>query len=156
MYALSLHSHYRSNAQDDSLAQQVEHIPFKDGVLGSSPRRITKTKRKVLIIKLLRFSFYNFAPHLHHWISRTVLPLAAASSLILFFAFQKKTTRRWFGLSSFLLYPLYPSVHYTFCLNKFSLFLHILYKDQIKLIVMAIQWRFKNRFSNTLHILYKY
>ena len=25
----------------DSLAQQVEHIPFKDGVLGSSPRRIT-------------------------------------------------------------------------------------------------------------------
>ena len=42
MYALSLHSHYRSNAQDDSLAQQVEHIPFKDGVLGSNPRRITK------------------------------------------------------------------------------------------------------------------
>ena len=27
---------------DDSVAQQVEHIPFKDGVLGSSPRRITK------------------------------------------------------------------------------------------------------------------
>ena len=26
----------------DSLAQQVEHIPFKDGVLGSSPKRITK------------------------------------------------------------------------------------------------------------------
>ena len=26
---------------NDSLAQQVEHIPFKDGVLGSSPRRIT-------------------------------------------------------------------------------------------------------------------
>ena len=26
----------------DSLAQQVEHIPFKDGVLGSNPRRITK------------------------------------------------------------------------------------------------------------------
>ena len=25
----------------DSLAQQVEHIPFKDGVLGSSPKRIT-------------------------------------------------------------------------------------------------------------------
>ena len=22
---------------DDSVAQQVEHIPFKDGVLGSSP-----------------------------------------------------------------------------------------------------------------------
>ncbi len=39
---ISLHPHYRSNAQDDSLAQQVEHIPFKDGVLGSNPRRITK------------------------------------------------------------------------------------------------------------------
>ena len=38
---ISLHPHYRSNAQDDSLAQQVEHIPFKDGVLGSNPRRIT-------------------------------------------------------------------------------------------------------------------
>ena len=26
----------------DSLAQQVEHIPFKDGVVGSSPTRITQ------------------------------------------------------------------------------------------------------------------
>ena len=26
----------------DSVAQQVEHIPFKDGVLGSSPSWITK------------------------------------------------------------------------------------------------------------------
>ena len=34
--------HYRSNTQNDSLAQQVEHIPFKDGVLGSNPRRITE------------------------------------------------------------------------------------------------------------------
>jgi hypothetical protein len=25
----------------DSVAQQVEHIPFKDGVLGSRPSRIT-------------------------------------------------------------------------------------------------------------------
>lgn len=33
---------------DDSLAQQVEHIPFKDGVLGSSPRWITKGKSKIL------------------------------------------------------------------------------------------------------------
>ena len=41
---ISLHPHYRSNAQDDSLAQQVEHIPFKDGVLGSNPRRITKER----------------------------------------------------------------------------------------------------------------
>ena len=27
--------------QGDSVAQQVEHIPFKDGVLGSSPSWIT-------------------------------------------------------------------------------------------------------------------
>ena len=27
--------------KDDSVAQQVEHIPFKDGVLGSSPSWIT-------------------------------------------------------------------------------------------------------------------
>ena len=29
----------------DSLAQQVEHIPFKDGVLGSSPKWITEEKK---------------------------------------------------------------------------------------------------------------
>ena len=29
----------------DSLAQQVEHIPFKDGVVGSSPTRITMRER---------------------------------------------------------------------------------------------------------------
>ena len=45
---ISLHTHYKSNAQDDSLAQQVEHIPFKDGVLGSNPRRITESLRKKL------------------------------------------------------------------------------------------------------------
>ena len=32
----------------DSLAQQVEHIPFKDGVLGSNPRWITSQKSAVL------------------------------------------------------------------------------------------------------------
>ena len=41
---IPLHPHYRSNASDDSLAQQVEHIPFKDGVLGSNPRRITNQR----------------------------------------------------------------------------------------------------------------
>ncbi len=30
------------NYKDDSVAQQVEHIPFKDGVLGSNPSMITK------------------------------------------------------------------------------------------------------------------
>ena len=32
----------------DSLAQQVEHIPFKDGVLGSNPRWITKVQKDKL------------------------------------------------------------------------------------------------------------
>lgn len=30
--------------KDDSVAQQVEHIPFKDGVLGSNPSWFTSTK----------------------------------------------------------------------------------------------------------------
>ena len=30
----------------DSVAQLVEHIPFKDGVLGSSPSWITEEKRQ--------------------------------------------------------------------------------------------------------------
>ena len=42
-----MHSHYKSNAQDDSLAQLVEHNTFNVGVLGSSPRRITETIRKI-------------------------------------------------------------------------------------------------------------
>ena len=29
------------NYKDDSVAQQVEHIPFMDGVLGSSPSWVT-------------------------------------------------------------------------------------------------------------------
>ena len=41
---LSLHPN--STRIGDSLAQQVEHIPFKDGVLGSNPRRITHTNGK--------------------------------------------------------------------------------------------------------------
>jgi hypothetical protein len=32
----------RKNRNIDSIAQQVEHIPFKDGVLGSSPSWITQ------------------------------------------------------------------------------------------------------------------
>ena len=49
---------------DDSLAQQVEHIPFKDGVLGSNPRWITNCKENVwgfnqksLLINRLEGSF---------------------------------------------------------------------------------------------------
>lgn len=61
--------------------------------------------------------------------------------VLYFFAFQKKSYP-----TLILIYPpssLYPPVHYTFGLNKFSLFLHILYKDQIKLILMPIQWSLK-------------
>ncbi len=34
--------HPQKQEANDSLAQQVEHRPFKAGVLGSNPRRITK------------------------------------------------------------------------------------------------------------------
>ena len=37
----------RMHLEVDSLAQQVEHIPFKDGVLGSSPKRITNNQCKM-------------------------------------------------------------------------------------------------------------
>ena len=36
--------------KNDSLAQQVEHIPFKDGVLGSNPRRITLISKSYIIL----------------------------------------------------------------------------------------------------------
>ena len=46
-FARSVNSAYLCTAfgKGDSLAQLVEHIPFKDGVLGSSPRRITWYKQ---------------------------------------------------------------------------------------------------------------
>ena len=40
--------------ETDSLAQLVEHIPFKDGVLGSNPRRITKAFQRRL------FFYFSF------------------------------------------------------------------------------------------------
>lgn len=36
----------------DSLAQQVEHHTFNVGVLGSSPRRVTKTSLDLLLLQL--------------------------------------------------------------------------------------------------------
>ena len=38
----------RHHNKDDSVAQLVEHIPFKDGVLGSNPSWVTITKMKPL------------------------------------------------------------------------------------------------------------
>ena len=35
----------RHQKHDESVAQQVEHIPFKDGVLGSSPSWFTRETR---------------------------------------------------------------------------------------------------------------
>ena len=48
--ALLLHSVFET---DGSLAQLVEHIPFKDGVLGSSPKRATNTKAVVFQLPFL-------------------------------------------------------------------------------------------------------
>ncbi len=65
---LSLHSLLQESIQADSLAQQVEHIPFKDGVLGSSPRRITNKKNRrnaVFFIRLFPFYF----PQVFHLLS---------------------------------------------------------------------------------------
>ena len=50
----------------DPLAQSVEHNTFNVGVLGSSPKRITKKIRKKLNINDLRISVSSNAPHLHH------------------------------------------------------------------------------------------
>lgn len=42
------------NYKDDSVAQQVEHIPFKDGVLGPNPNWVTFRKNKSLAINRLQ------------------------------------------------------------------------------------------------------
>ena len=70
--------------------------------------------------------------------------LHANYSYVTFFCFPKKN---------------YPSVPKSFplpklFLKKFSSFLHILYKDQIKL-VTTILWSLDNKFSCLLYILYK-
>ena len=53
--------------RDESVAQQVEHIPFKDGVLGSSPSWFTEREFRlsflfsVLSHSLSSFSFFQIA-----------------------------------------------------------------------------------------------
>ena len=44
LHTFAPHFKRKNATKAESLAQQVEHIPFKDGVLGSSPRRITPKK----------------------------------------------------------------------------------------------------------------
>jgi len=41
----------------DSVAQLVEHIPFKDGVLGSNPSWITNHQKELVLIPF--FMLYN-------------------------------------------------------------------------------------------------
>gem|GEM_PF-2706475 len=44
--------------QDDSVAQLVEHIPFKDGVLGPNPSWVTKHMKSQLTFNQLRFFLF--------------------------------------------------------------------------------------------------
>ena len=47
----------------ESVAQQVEHIPFKDGVLGSSPSWFTESSSlAALFVFYTTFSFFQIAP----------------------------------------------------------------------------------------------
>ena len=55
-------SHLRDNPNDDSLAQLVEHNTFNVGVLGSSPRRITKGT-EVEKLQFLLFIHSNPGPY---------------------------------------------------------------------------------------------
>ena len=48
----------------DSVAQQVEHIPFKDGVLGSNPSWVTKREQTLS---------FCFLAHFHQLISERVV-----------------------------------------------------------------------------------
>ena len=59
-FFIPLHSLLRDKANGDPLAQLVEHNTFNVGVLGSSPKRITKIKRKYLKNQVLAFFFYTF------------------------------------------------------------------------------------------------
>ncbi len=44
-----IYLHPHSRKENDLVAQLVEHITFNDGVLGSSPSQVTKTKKLFLI-----------------------------------------------------------------------------------------------------------
>ena len=55
----SLSLHPRSERNDDSVAQPVEHNTFNVGVLGSNPSWITKTSKKILL-KFNEFREYLF------------------------------------------------------------------------------------------------
>ena len=55
-----------ANQGNDQVAQPVEHIPFKDGVLGSSPSLVTDKFRKSIakqstFFLYIYFLIFNFA-----------------------------------------------------------------------------------------------
>ena len=58
----------KASKNDESVAQQVEHIPFKDGVLGSSPSWFTRKRVSalffvclfILSIRALQFCLQNY------------------------------------------------------------------------------------------------
>ena len=83
---LPLHRFY-----GDSLAQLVEHIPFKDGVVGSNPTRIT-TKTASTTARGLSFLFPPNTPHpqskaaSNFWISKLICTFVVLvwDSLVLF------------------------------------------------------------------------
>jgi hypothetical protein len=49
----SLYLHPHSRDEYDSIAQLVEHITFNDGVLGSSPSRVTSLTYNTRFLKAL-------------------------------------------------------------------------------------------------------
>ena len=58
--------HPRSRKEKDSIAQSVEHITFNDGVLGSSPSRVTNFRPKGLGEKFIPNSEAGGKPQSGH------------------------------------------------------------------------------------------
>ena len=65
----------RTEERGESVAQQVEHIPFKDGVLGSSPSWFTERESRLSFCFLHPFFF--FLSHSHSPFSFLILSNSA-------------------------------------------------------------------------------
>ena len=76
-----MHPHY-----GDSVAQLVEHIPFKDGVLGSSPSWITSAPSGITAKSDFRVAFFIQSP--------SQPPLAGVSEITPFLDYDTKKTRK--------------------------------------------------------------
>ena len=62
-FFIPLHSLLRDKANGDPLAQLVEHNTFNVGVLGSSPKRITKQKR--ILYYIVSFFYYIYTQDIY-------------------------------------------------------------------------------------------